>query len=74
MQAYTLYSGARPFGITAIVSGWDSEVETPLVSEQGHTPKSTSAGKVEGLKTGGPGLYMIEPSGSYWVSLFYTYR
>ncbi|CAK43387.1 uncharacterized protein An18g06800 [Aspergillus niger] len=27
VQAYTLYSSVRPFGVTAIVGGWDSEAE-----------------------------------------------
>ncbi len=27
-----------------------------------------AGGKVPGTKAGGPGLYMIEPSGLYWVS------
>jgi 20S proteasome subunit alpha 7 len=48
VQAYTLYSSVRPFGVTAIVGGWDSEADL-------------------GAKAGGPGLYMIEPSGLYWV-------
>lgn len=43
MQAYTLYSSVRPFGITTIIGGVDED--------------------------GKPGLYMIEPSGSYWVCL-----
>ena len=30
LQAYTLYSSVRPFGITAIVGGWDSELELPV--------------------------------------------
>lgn len=35
----------------------------------GSGPKVGSGGKVEGAKAGGPGLYMIEPSGLYWVGL-----
>lgn len=67
MQAYTLYSSVRPFGVTAIVAGWDSEAELPVDGQVGSGPKSGSGGKVEGAKAGGPGLYMIEPSGLYWV-------
>ncbi|MCJ1282073.1 hypothetical protein MMC26_001396 [Xylographa opegraphella] len=66
VQAYTLYSSVRPFGITAIVGGWDSESELPVDGQVGSGPKVGSGGKVEGAKAGGPGLYMIEPSGLYW--------
>jgi hypothetical protein len=67
VQAYTLYSSVRPFGVTAIVGGWDTEAELPVDGQVGSGPKSGSGGKVEGAKAGGPGLYMIEPSGLYWV-------
>jgi len=66
VQAYTLYSSVRPFGVTAIVGGWDSEAELPVDGQVGYGPKAGSGGKVEGAKAGGPGLYMIEPSGLYW--------
>ncbi|KAI9923530.1 putative proteasome subunit alpha type-7 [Aspergillus wentii] len=66
VQAYTLYSSVRPFGVTAIVGGWDSEIEQAVDGQVGTGPKSGSGGKVEGAKAGGPGLYMIEPSGLYW--------
>jgi len=66
LQAYTLYSSVRPFGITAIVGGWDSELELPVDGQVGSGPSIGSGGKVEGKKYGGPGLYMIEPSGQYW--------
>ncbi|MCJ1399678.1 hypothetical protein MMC11_002880 [Xylographa trunciseda] len=66
VQAYTLYSSVRPFGITAIVGGWDSEAELPVDGQVGSGPKVGSGGKVEGARAGGPGLYMIEPSGLYW--------
>jgi 20S proteasome subunit alpha 7 len=66
LQAYTLYSSVRPFGITAIVGGWDSELELPVDGEVGSGPSIGAGGKAEGKKYGGPGLYMIEPSGLYW--------
>ena len=67
VQAYTLYNSVRPFGITAIVAGWDSEAELPVDGQVGSGPASGSGGKVEDAKAGGPGLYMIEPSGLFWV-------
>ena len=63
---YTLYQYVRPFGITAIVGGWDSEGELEVDAQVGIGPK-TGGGKIEGIKSGGPGLYMIEPSGLFWV-------
>jgi len=69
VQAYTLYSSVRPFGITAIIAGWDSEAELPVDAQVGSGPKVGSGGKTEGAKHGGPSLYMIEPSGLYWVRL-----
>jgi 20S proteasome subunit alpha 7 len=71
LQAYTLYSSVRPFGITAIVGGWDSELELPVDGQVGSGPSIGSGGKVEGKKYGGPGLYMIEPSGQYWGYVYF---
>lgn len=65
LQAYTLYQSVRPFGITAIIGGFDSELEAPVDGQVGSGPSVGAGGKVEG-KHGGPALYMIEPSGSYW--------
>lgn len=66
VQAYTLYSSVRPFGITAIVGGWDSELEVPVDAQVGSGPSVGSGGKAPNAKEGGPYLYMIEPSGLYW--------
>jgi 20S proteasome subunit alpha 7 len=72
VQAYTLYSSVRPFGISAIVGGWDSEAEMPVDGQVGEGPKTGAGGKAsfdeQDVRRGGPGLYMIEPSGLYWVS------
>ena len=71
VQAYTLYSSVRPFGVTSIVAGMDPEVESLVDAQVGSGPKS-GGGKPKGTKIGGPGLYMIEPSGLYWVSRLVT--
>ena len=72
VQAYTLYSSVRPFGISAIVGGWDSEAEMPVDGQVGEGPTGGAGGKAsfedQNVRRGGPGLYMIEPSGLYWVS------
>ncbi|KAK4044414.1 nucleophile aminohydrolase [Parachaetomium inaequale] len=66
MQAYTLYQSVRPFGITAIVGGFDSTAEATVDGEVGAGPSCGAGGKVAGKTHGGPFLYMIEPSGLYW--------
>lgn len=66
LQAYTLYQSVRPFGITAIVGGYDSQLELPVDGEVGSGPGCGAGGKTPGKKHGGPFLYMIEPSGMYW--------
>lgn len=73
VQAYTLYNSVRPFGITAIVGGWDSEIDLPVDGQVGTGPKTGGVGRIPGAKSGGPGLYMIEPSGLYWVRLIIGY-
>lgn len=67
VQAYTLYSSVRPFGISAIIAGWDSELESEVDGQVGAGPTVGAGGKQAGGKHGGPYLYMIEPSGLYWV-------
>jgi len=67
VQAYTLYSSVRPFGISAIIGGWDSELESEVDGQVGAGPVVGAGGKQAGGKQGGPYLYMIEPSGLYWV-------
>lgn len=68
VQLYTLYNSVRPFGISAIVGGWDSEQELQVDGQVGSGPQSGAGGKQAGkVREGGPSLYMIEPSGLYWV-------
>jgi 20S proteasome subunit alpha 7 len=69
VQVYTMHSSVRPFGVTAIVGGWDSEAELEVDGQVGNGPGTGAGGKKEGSKRGGPFLYMIEPSGSYWVRM-----
>jgi len=63
---FTLSSGLRPFGVSAIIGGWDSEADATVDGEVGTGPSTGAGGKQEGGQRGGPFLYMIEPSGSYW--------
>lgn len=68
VQMYTLYNSVRPFGISAIIGGWDSEEELPVDGQVGDGPSIGAGGKQPGkVREGGPSLYMVEPSGLYWV-------
>lgn len=49
------------------MGGWDSEAELSVDGQVGTGPSVGAGGKAKDLKAGGPGLYMIEPSGLYWV-------
>ncbi len=69
VQAYTLYSSVRPFGVTSIVAGWDSEADVAVDGEVGVGPSRGGGGRATDAPRGGPGLYMIEPSGLYWVRI-----
>lgn len=66
LQAYTLYQSVRPFGITAILAGVDSDRDQPVDGEVGRGPSVGAGGRVADKKHGGPALYMLEPSGLYW--------
>lgn len=57
--------------MTAIVGGWDSEAELGVDGQVGNGPSTGAGGRVLGTKAGGPGLYMIEPSGLYWVNILF---
>lgn len=73
VQAYTLYSSVRPFGVSAIVGGWDSEADQGVDGQVGSGP-AAAGGKLDdpSVRRGGPALYMIEPSGLYWVCQLLT--
>ncbi|KAL0257904.1 putative proteasome subunit alpha type-7 [Diplodia seriata] len=66
VQAYTLYSSVRPFGVTSIIAGWDSEEPAEVDGQVGSGPSVGPGGKKEGVTHGGPFLYMVEPSGLFW--------
>ncbi|KAB5585835.1 nucleophile aminohydrolase [Coniochaeta sp. 2T2.1] len=81
MQEATQSGGVRPYGVSLLVAGWDEgiqpegaeeddnkenteEVEMADVEEEGGKKKPT--GKTGGILKGGPMLYQVDPSGSYF--------
>ena len=71
MQEATQSGGVRPYGVSLLVAGWDEgvlpegeEAEVEVVGEDGE--KKKVGGKTGGILKGGPMLYQVDPSGSYF--------
>jgi 20S proteasome subunit alpha 2 len=70
MQEATQSGGVRPYGVSLLIAGWDDGIEP----ETDETAKGTSdidaekkpTGKTGGILKGGPSLYQVDPSGSYF--------
>ena len=69
MQEATQSGGVRPYGVSLLVAGWDDgilpegELESTMEVD-GET--KTVDGKTGGILRGGPSLYQVDPSGSYF--------
>ncbi|KUI73786.1 putative proteasome subunit alpha type-2 [Cytospora mali] len=72
MQEATQSGGVRPYGVSLLVAGWDEgvlpeeEVEKAAKTLEGEGGDKKISGKTGGILKGGPMLYQVDPSGSYF--------
>ncbi|KAK3643219.1 Proteasome subunit alpha type-2 [Elasticomyces elasticus] len=80
MQEATQSGGVRPYGVSLLVAGYDEGVEAEGDNPAESAPKAGGAdsmdvddgekkkitGKTGGTLKGGPSLYQVDPSGSYF--------
>jgi 20S proteasome subunit alpha 2 len=70
MQEATQSGGVRPYGVSLLIAGWDDGIE-PETEDAGIVgrdvdPEKKPIGKTGGILKGGPSLYQVDPSGSYF--------
>ncbi|KAM7208447.1 Nucleophile aminohydrolase [Naviculisporaceae sp. PSN 640] len=76
MQEATQSGGIRPYGVSLLIAGWDegilpeAEVEAlaakAAAGQEDDGEKKNISGKTGGILKGGPMLYQVDPSGSYF--------
>lgn len=70
VQEATQSGGVRPYGVSLLIAGWDEgvepESEQALKGEDEDPESRPATGKTGGILKGGPSLYQVDPSGSYY--------
>ncbi|KAI1247997.1 putative proteasome subunit alpha type-2 [Eutypa lata] len=72
MQEATQSGGVRPYGVSLLIAGWDEgitpeeEAAAAAAAEEVGGEEKKPSGKTGGILKGGPMLYQVDPSGSYF--------
>jgi 20S proteasome subunit alpha 2 len=66
VQEATQSGGVRPYGVSLLVAGWDEGVEPEVAEQKDDGSEKKATGKTGGILKGGPSLYQVDPSGSYF--------
>ena len=66
MQEATQSGGVRPFGVSLLIAGWDGDDAAHSTDMLGLDPSGENVENNARKSLGGPSLYQVDPSGSYF--------